>query len=342
MSVFWTPDKIDVLKSYLKAGFTNRIIANKMGSTVDAVSNAIRRYELNTFKLIKPVTAEIIKALPMTELDEVNFEDLKEAAKLTWNIKKSNIKSKKNVYKTMLVTSDQHIPLHDETSIKAILNLMSDIPFDINVILGDFLDYGCISHWTENKRKSLEMKRLKTDYITGNAILDEYDKRLPKNCEKHFFEGNHEIWIYDLLEKMPQLEGLIEPASQLFLQERGYKIYPYNEVIPFGKLYLTHGIYAGGNPVKKHLDELKVNVMFGHTHTISSMLSSSAAREIAFSGYNIGCLCNMAPDYMRGRPHGWSHGFAVVYLYKDGSFEVNLIRILNGQFIYNGKIYNGK
>ena len=137
------------------------------------------------------------------------------------------------------------------------------------------------------------------------------------------------------------MEGLVEPESQLKLNERGYKIYQYNEIIPFGKLNLTHGIYAGANPTKKHLDELKVNVMFGHTHTMEIKMASSPARQIAFSGYNVGCLCNMMPDYMKNKPHGWTHGFAVVYLYENGYFEVNMIRILDGRFIYNGKVYQG-
>ena len=140
---------------------------------------------------------------------------------------------------------------------------------------------------------------------------------------------------------MPQLEGLIEPESQLFLDERKYKKIPYNDILNIGKLNITHGIYATTNSVKKHLDELKVNILFFHTHTIAMMLSSSPARQIAFAGYNVGCLCNLSPDYMKGRPHAWQHGFAVGYFFPDGSFDVQLIRILNGKFIFNNKIYDG-
>jgi predicted phosphodiesterase len=326
-------------------GMALREIALKMNTSYDAVGNAIKRHNLGQYKVVKPVVKKITENLEMEDLNDDNFEELKEQAKLQWKISKTSVPAnKKKEFKTWLITSDQHIPHHNESCLKAIFKIMDDIKFDGNVILGDFLDCGVISHWNTNKRKTLELKRLKSDYIIGNAVLDEYDKRLPKNAEKLYLFGNHDgSWIDDLLENMPQLEGLVEPQSQLRLAERGYVSYKYNEIVKLdnSKLYLTHGIYAGGNPVKKHLDETKVNILFGHTHTVASMLSSSPAREVAFSGTNIGCLCDMSPEYMKGKPNAWTHGFAICYVFPDGQFDVHNIRIVNGKFIYNGKVYNG-
>lgn len=338
----WTPDKIEILKGYLADGESLRSIGQKFGCSYDAIEKTLRRYDLVVLRPVPIKSEKVIKTVDMEALKDVDFDKQKEEAKLKWIPAKSKIAAnKKKAYETMIVVSDHHIPHQDDASNNAVLKFMDDVKPDKFAILGDFLDYGCVSHWNQGRNKTLELQRLKGDYIKGNVLLDEYEVRLPKNCEKHFFEGNHEEWIKDLIEKIPQLEGLVEPTSQLKLIERGYKIYPYNDIIKFGKLNLTHGIYACENCTKKHLDMLKVNVMFGHTHTMEIKMSSSPAREVAFSGYNVGCLCNMAPDYMRGRPHGWTHGFAVVYLYPNGYFEVNMIRILNGKFIYNGKIYQG-
>ena len=312
----------------------------KMGHVLRKEGKILPRKELNT---IKPKAIDIVSKINMESCDDNSLELFKKKMQLDWKVEKSKIKKDKNKpYKIMLVTSDHHIPHHNVPAMKSIFKLMDDVKFDINVILGDFLDCSVISHWNQNKRRTLEMQRLKKDYVAGNIILDEFDKRLPENAEKHILFGNHDWnWIEDLLESMPQLEGLIEPSKHLNLKERGYKSYPYNEIVPFGRLNLTHGIYANSNPIKKHLDELKVNVLFGHTHQLGMMFSSSAAREIAFAGYNIGCVCDMAPDYMKNRPHAWNHGFAIVYLYPNGYFDVSLIRIINGKFVYNGKIYNG-
>jgi hypothetical protein len=82
--------------------------------------------------------------------------------------------------------------------------------------------------------------------------------------------------------------------------------------------------------------------MFGHTHTQAEKYASSEARVLAMGGYNLGCLCDMAPDYMRGRPHKWTHGFAILYVEKGtGNFFVDLKRIVKGRFIHNNKLYDG-
>lgn len=338
----WTKDDLELLKGYLGDGDSRTTIATKMNRSFDSICHAMRKYGLKSSVVQSTKAIKTVSSIDMETLNDDLFDKFKEEAKLKWIPVKTKIsKNKKGKYKTIIVQSDHHIPHQDDKSINACLQLMDDVKPDEFVLLGDFLDYGCISHWNLGRNKTLEMQRLKSDYIKGNVLLDEYDKRLPAGCIKHFFEGNHEVWIKDLIDKTPQLEGLVEPESQLKLIERGYVIYPYNDIIPFGKLNLTHGIYACANTVKKHLDELKVNIMFGHTHTMAVMMSSSPARDIAFSGYNVGCLCNMQPDYMRNRPHGWTHGFAIIYLYPNGYFEVNMIRILDGRFIYNDKVYQG-
>lgn len=342
MRKIWTEADIEILKTLLRNGLSTKDIAKKLNTTRDTVSGAITRYNLAEHKIIKPCVANYLEGTDFDVLDEKNFEEAKKKAKLDWQIKKS---TKKGVdtskVKIGILWSDTHIPHQNTPACKAVLKLMDDIQCTRFCIMGDFMDLSCISHWNKNKHRTLELKRLKDDYIIGNTLLDEIDKRLPKNAEKHYLMGNHESWANDLLEEIPQLEGLIEPEANLKLAERGYKVYPYNDLVQFGRLYLTHGIYAGGNPIKKHVDELKVNIAFVHTHSLGMSLFPSPAREIAFAGYNCGCLCDLSPDYMKNRPNAWTHGIAVVYFYPNGYFDVQLIRIVQGKFIFNNKIYDG-
>ena len=93
--------------------------------------------------------------------------------------------------------------------------------------------------------------------------------------------------------------------------------------------------------VKKHIDECKTNIMFGHLHSGRERFESSPAKQLAIAGYAVHCLCDMAPDYMKNRPNKWTHGFAIVHFFEDGSFDVDLKRIVNGRFVYNSKIYDG-
>jgi len=341
MAIVWTAEAINILKTYLRNSVSKKIIAQKMNTTVDAIDGAIRRYDLSQHIVSKISTNKFIENINFDDLEDKNFEDLKKEAKLYWKISKSQKKSKQSDVKIGLFWPDTHIPHQNVAVCNAILNLMSDVSFDKMVIIGDYMDYGCISHWNKNRHKTLEMQRLKSDYVIGNTLLDEIDKRLPKKCDKYFLKGNHESWSNDLLEEIPALEGMIEPESMLFLKERGYKTYEYNELVKIGRLYCTHGMYCGANPIKKHVDELKVNILFGHTHTLGMKLFSSAARQIAFAGYNIGCVCDLSPDYMKKKANAWTHGFAIGYFYPNGYFDIQLIRVVDGKFIFNGKIYNG-
>jgi len=262
---------------------------------------------------------------------------------LDWKIAKTDIgKNPKNVFKKYLIIGDTHVPYVNVPSIKSILMMMEDVKFDGFIALGDIMDMSPISHWLKNKKKTLENKRMLTDYAEGNKLLDEFDSRLPKGCDKRFFYGNHEDWYYQLIEEYPALEGLLEPATELKLKERGYIVYDeINHIEKIGRLAFTHGIYHAQNFVKKHIDELKTNVLFAHLHTPRERFACSPAKEIAIAGYCIGCLCDLSPDYMKNRPNSWVHGFGVVYFYDDGYFDVHLGRIVKGKFIFNDKMYDG-
>lgn len=281
--------------------------------------------------------------LPLTKT--VSATDIeKEVIKpLNWNIVKSTKpNSNPTKFSSYLVIADAHVPYISKPAVNAVLQIMDDNIFDGFINLGDYMDMTGISHWIKDKKKSLENKRMKADYIEGNKLLDEFDKRLPKNCDKRYLQGNHEAWSFQLLEEYPALEGYIEPKSELKLIERGYKVYDkLNHIERIGRLNFTHGIYCCANYVKKHIDELKTNIMFGHLHSEAVMYESSPAKEIAIAGYAIGCLCDMNPDYLKNKPNRWTHGFAVVHFYEDGYFDVDIKRIVKGKCVYNGKFYDG-
>lgn len=341
MPRIWTDEAIEILTTLLRNGASRKEIARKLNVTADAISGAITRYGLSDHAVQKTVVSKFLENTDFEMLDESNFEEIKARAKLNWKVPKSTLKADKRAFDIGIFWPDTHVPHHNKPACRAMLKLMSDIKFDIFTIMGDFVDLGSISHWNKNRHRTLELKRLKSEYIEANAILDEIDKRLPSNARKIYCMGNHELWANDLLEDIPALEGMIEPESQLFLSDRNYKVYEYNKLAKIGRLYVTHGIYAGANPIKKHLDELKVNILFAHTHTLGMRLSSSAARDIAFAGYNVGCICDLGPEYMKNRPNSWTHGFAVGYFYPNGYFDVQLVRIVEGKFIFNNKVYDG-
>ena len=300
---------------------------------------SVQRYisKLRKSKKIK-YRKELVSKTTSNPSAEVN-----EIVPLKWKIAKTKKQAVKDgkPFKTYLVVADTHIPYVNEKATKAVLKLMDDVNFDGFIVLGDFMDMTPISHWLQDKKqnKSLENKRMKDDYIEGNKLLDEFDKRLPKNCDKRYFYGNHERFYYDLVEKFPALDGMFEPKTELHLAKRGYIIYDkINHIEKLGRLNFCHGMYHTQNYVKAHIDKFMSNVIHADIHSPRFRLAPSPAREIAIAGYCIGCLCDLNPDFMRNKPSRWAHGFGVVYFYENGFFDVDVKRIVKGKFIYNNKL----
>lgn len=332
MSKIWTKEKIDLLKAHsANPNLSKQDIAKIFKVTCDAIDHAQRRYNIK-HDFIKSVT---ISKKPVNQLPEIK--------PINWKIatSKKQIKGSK-LFKTYIVTADYHVPYEDESSVKIILQLIDDINPDGFILLGDYMDMESVSHWLQNKKKTLENKRMQSDYEDGNRLLDEFDKRLAKNCDKRYFYGNHERFYYDLIENLPALEGLLDPKIELKLKERGYIIYDdINHIERIGRLCFTHGMYHSQNYVKAHIDKFQTNVIHADMHSPRFQCAESPAREIALVGYCIGCLCNLSPSYMQNKPNKWSHGFAVIYFYDNGFFDVDLKRIVKGKCVFNGKMYNG-
>jgi len=337
--ITWNDNTVKILKAYLEGGLSYSEIAIKFKTNNDVIGKAVKRYNLKKF--IKKIEKEI-PILDLDELNDDNFDEQKEAAKLQWKVPTTKIPAnKKNDFKTYLIVGDIHCPEQDDLALKAVFNLMRDVKFDGLINLGDYMDFNSISKFSKGKHKTLEGLRLKNDYIKGNAILDVFDELLPQGAEKHFMTGNHEVRIKSVIEEYPMLDGLFSFEECLKLKERGYNVYEHNELVKFGRLNVVHGIYCSANPAKVHATKLLSNVLCGHLHSPEMALIHSPAKEISVVAYICGCLCSMAPEYMAGKPSNWSQGIAVLYLMPDNQFDVNLIRIVKHKFIFNGKLYDG-
>jgi predicted phosphodiesterase len=338
------PKRIQELQKLLDDGKRYKDIAVIFNTSISSVKHAAQAY---CNRKITPSIATGSRPQapqPHEALDVETLDTMKEQFKLHWTVPKSTKTLKTKAFKSYLVVADIHVPQVNSAAVKSILKLMDDVPFDGFIILGDYMDMEPISHWLQDKgqHKSLENKRMLTDYVMGNALLDEFDKRLPKNCDKRYFYGNHERFYYDLIERLPALEGLLDPQEKLRLKERSYKVYDkINHIERIGRLSFTHGMYHGENYLKKHIDEFKTNVIHADIHSPRFQLSPSPAREVAISGDCVGCLCDLNPIYMNNRCNKWSHGFAVVHFFENGCFDVDNKRIVYGKFVYNNKLYNG-
>lgn len=244
--------------------------------------------------------------------------------------------------KRVLTLPDIHFPLHDRASLNAVESFMADFRPDVLIYLGDQLQMDPVSHWLKDKRGILEGQRLIADYAGFNQVLDRHVSMVP-NAKVIFFLGNHEDWVRQYIELHPEVEGMLEVEHGLRLRERGFTVVPCGQAYRIGKLWYMHGHITTDHHSKGTVLAYRRNIRYGHVHDIQYYTAVSPL-DVAdkISAGSVGCLCNVNPHYMAGKPNRWTHGFNVAYIRPDGSFNDYTIQIIGGKFTFEGKTYDGK
>lgn len=244
--------------------------------------------------------------------------------------------------KKAIVLNDIHIPKQNKAALSCALKSMKLIKPDYVILNGDIMDCGfCSRHsrfhppkcnWTDSQF----FNAAKKDYQQMNWFLDQVEKNAPK-AQKIYQLGNHEMWLKDFIKESPQTrQGLFGLEERLSLKKRKYKVLTYNQPIKLGKLKIIHGTYTSQHHAKKHVESYASSVLYGHLHDIQ-VYSKVTDDAITHMGWCNGCLCDLNPDYLRNKPQNWSHGFAVVYVWPNGHFQVDVIRIHKGRCVVEGK-----
>ncbi len=247
--------------------------------------------------------------------------------------------------KKEVVLNDIHFPNHNKKAVSCALQAIAQLKPDTVTLNGDIMDCGTFSrhdrfkspkcHWTDSQYYTASLP----EYEATETFLNAIDKCNPKH--KRFMLGNHEVWLDDFISESPKTRrDLFSLQTRLELKERGYKIYPYNSYLQSGKLYITHGFHTGINHSRKHLLDMGNSILYGHCHSIE-VTSKITPNHISHMAWANGCLCDMNPAYLRNRPQSWNHGFAIVYIWPSGEFQVDLIRIQNGKCVVEGKEIKG-
>lgn len=240
-----------------------------------------------------------------------------------------------------VVANDIHLP---KQNIKALSCLFKSIkllkPSGIT-LNGDIGDWGTFSrhtrfsapkcHWNDSQYYQESLK----DYSAVNIFLDTIQKIAP-GARKRYNFGNHEIWVDDFIDESPRIRyEKFSLQERLSLHKRGYEVQQYGKFTNLGKLRVTHGLYTGQHHAKKHVDMMGASILYGHLHDIQ-VYSKVTPEDVSHMAWCNGCLCNLNPEYLRSKPQNWNHGFAVVYVWPDGNFQVDIIRINKGRCIVNG------
>ena len=251
----------------------------------------------------------------------------------------------------IVLPPDFHHPHHNRPAVEAVFEFIKWFkPHAIN-ILGDGMNMDAVNHWKlkQGNKKYFEGKRLEEDYENFDKdILTPLEKLIPRSCEKTYMGGNHEDWINIVTNKNPQFIGKLEVETSLRLEERDWEWIPWIKnnkrgIKSYGKLLVLHGIYTNKYHAAKTADTFSKSCAYGHTHDIQSYTKVTVDDYKGFhTAQSIGCLCNLSPEFMKGRMNRWVNAFGVLFVREDGMYNLYVPVIINGKFSFDGKVFGGK
>jgi predicted phosphodiesterase len=242
-----------------------------------------------------------------------------------------------------VIVSDMHAPFHDIPLILKVCRFIKDIQPKGFILNGDGVDLYSLGRFNADSVEKLRSITLADEYRAANSMLDAFDAVLPAGCVKHYLYGNHEDRYFRELERGDRGKygsALVSPTVALRLTERGYAThenYRQDFVLLGSHLEVTHGIYCGVHPAKKHLDEFQGSVIVGHTHRFQTHnVGKRAAWNFGYLGDTTSPGFHYEPRTVRDK---WTQSFGVVSVAGNGDFWVEPIQVHNGIFIYAGKVY---
>jgi predicted MPP superfamily phosphohydrolase len=228
---------------------------------------------------------------------------------------------------------DLHIP--HNINLCGINSFLKDFQPDYILLLGDFMNLDCVSHWINDRKRLVEGQRLLNEYAEANTWLDTFKKLCPQT-KLVYFIGNHEDWVEQYIDRHPELEGLMEIKSKLKNVDQWVEL---NKVWRCGKLQYMHGVYTNEFHSKKTALAYGCSIRYGHTHDIQEYAVVTPQSHLPYNAKSVGCLCKDDLPYMKNKPNKWVNGFNYAYIRPDGTFNDYTVVINQGKFTVNGTTY---
>ncbi len=314
--------KEDLLKILKKNKFVKQYTAQELGVGEASIRRACIKYDIDT--------------------DYEKNKMFADAEVKSFDVAKSSSKKKVGVGK-FVVISDLHSTHVARRSFNAVLKFIEDFAPEVIIQIGDLLDLYVLMEKVKQKNPAFseqDFKDIDRDFEVGAELLSDIGAVAPKDCKKVWTLGNHEYRIDVLLEKFPHFASYLAIKNRMNIAD--WEVLPYLTPYKLGKLNVFHGEFWNISHMRKHLQVYQKNMLYGHTHSISQETLQSPLRELPTWAGNIGCLCDLSPDYQRNKSNKWEHGFCYGYFdKKTGDFFPCIQRILRHRFIAEGRWYSG-
>ena len=243
-----------------------------------------------------------------------------------------------------VVIPDQHAPLQDTKAISCALKIIDEIKPNTLINLGDVGEWESVSSHRYKRRKQPPLEfvlpEIDKEIKAVNIMINQFDEVLDSvGCEdRYILTGNHDLWLDSFVEHHPYLDEYTFRNACKW-DERGYEYRKHNEVLTIGKLSFVHGAYCGPTHSKMHLERYGCSIMYGHTHDLQRF-SMTRLQDGGIGSWSLGCLKDMRAEkntWLRGRLHNWNHSVGIVDWWKNGNFAVQVVEIVKGKAVINGK-----
>jgi len=205
-------------------------------------------------------------------------------------------------------------------------------------IMGDMIDCTTLSRFDhpvgapDVQSEINELKNILRGWVAASG----------KGTRFTYVSGNHEHRIQKKIMNDPSIGILIAPLWELLDLDGIFG--PGNwDYVPYigglvelpGQTIVTHGYkigQRGGYSAQRHIDNLGVSVIHGHSHRLSSVKRTYYDREVW--GIETGSLC--VPQHYVPGAADWQSGFVYARIYGN-DFRPNIVEIRNGRANVEGR-----
>jgi predicted phosphodiesterase len=246
-----------------------------------------------------------------------------------------------------LVMSDIHAPDHDPHALDVAIQIGQSMKLDGIVIAGDGMDVHALSRYTPAAHRPIRWVDERVAAVPVFAMIRDF---FPKT-KITYLMGNHDVRPERFMaSQAPQLQGLLTLPQILGLDSLDFEFPSDNRVVIGDKLLVIHGTRVrseAGVSVQAEVREAGMSVAMGHVHRRAIYDVTRTAQRLRgdqpLFGIEMGCLCNLSPDYLEvERTANWQHGALVVTVFDDGFVFPELVRIDNGRANFRGLMFQSR
>jgi predicted phosphodiesterase len=239
--------------------------------------------------------------------------------------------------KLAVMLNDIHFPYEDKKALRKVMKMVKDLQPDHVILNGDIVDFYTISSFSKDPSRTLS---LQDELNSTKDFLGELRDACP-DARISYTIGNHEDRLTRYLRSNAKaLESLdaLKLESLLGLDDYGIRMYGAEGFKLNRESIVLHGgrvsKHAGGT-ARMEFERHLISGFSGHCHRAGR--HDVVGHSKSFFWIEGGCLCELNPEYIEGRPN-WQHAVTLIEYTNDRTFP-ELITLHEGRLVVRGVEY---